>query len=191
MDNLKQLIDTLGITLTAVSAPFNPNMDDSQKMFHWACSISPKDRPLDGFNVMFSKGGGRLKVRDKVQTWAVAGATFNDVRKIKDNVRSYYYDFDRKRIMTHYGKITAWESDLAAQVLEAAPPTAEEVLDALLMEASALDYDTFEDWASDYGYDTDSIKARDTFHFIRRQSKNLIKLLGRENFRKAMEMERL
>jgi hypothetical protein len=190
MDNLKQLIETLGITLTSVSAPFNPNMDDSEKMFHWACCLSVKDRPLDGFNVMFSKGGAHLQLRAKPMFYG-HGAGTNDIREVKENVRSYYYDFDKKCIRKYHGTTSIWHSQLYALMLEAAPPTAEEVLDCMLMEASALDYDTFEDWASDFGYDSDSIKARDLFHFIRRQSKNLIKLLGRENFRLAMEMERL
>ena len=189
MDNLQQLIETLGITLTAVDAPFNPMMEDSSKMFHWACSLSVKDRPIDGFNVVFSKGGGFLEVNPKFKYWMVDGATNEDVQRIKDNIGSYYYDFDRKLVLTHFGRLSGWESILASKVLQAAPPTAEEVLDCLLSEAYVLDYDSFEDWANDFGFNSDSIKAQDTFHHIRKQSKNLIKLLGRKNFQLAMEME--
>jgi hypothetical protein len=193
MDNLKQLIGTLGINLTAVSAPFNPNMENSDKMFHWACCLSVKDRPLDGFNMMFSKGGGHLQLKERKPIFPLGiggGVTYNDVKNLKDNIRGYFYDFDLK-VIRKRGRTSMFEAELAGQMLEAAPPTAEEVLDCLLSDAMALEYDTFEDWASDYGYDTDSIKARDTFHFVRKQSKQLITLLGRENFRAAMAMERL
>jgi len=40
-----------------------------------------------------------------------------------------------------------------------APPLLRDVLHALLMDLSALDSPTFEEWAADAGYDTDSRKA--------------------------------
>lgn len=39
------------------------------------------------------------------------------------------------------------------------PPSAADVVSSLCLDASALDHATFEDWASDYGYDTDSRSA--------------------------------
>lgn len=190
MDNLTQLITPLGITLSFVSAPFNPNMENSDRMFHWACCINRTDAPLNGFNTMFSKGGRHLRVKAKHTMHFGGGTTQKDIKDVKDNVRSYFYDFDLRTIRKD-GRTSMFEAELANAMLEATPPTLEEILDCMLSDAIALDYDTFEDWASDYGYDTDSISARDTFHFIRKQSKQLITLLGRDGFRTAMEMERL
>ena len=41
-------------------------------------------------------------------------------------------------------------------------PKVADVMHSLLLDSSAVDMD-FEDWCSDFGYDTDSRKARDTY----------------------------
>lgn len=60
-------------------------------------------------------------------------------------------------------------------------PTAADVLDCLASDASGLG-GTFEDWCSDYGYDSDSRNAEKTFKAIEKQSKGLERLLGPELF---------
>lgn len=58
-------------------------------------------------------------------------------------------------------------------------PTAEDVLNALLSDASGYENaQGFEDWASEYGYDTDSRKAEQTYHLVRIQTQNLREFLG-------------
>lgn len=42
-------------------------------------------------------------------------------------------------------------------------PELRDVMCCLLMDASVLDYSSFEDWANEYGYDTDSRKAETTY----------------------------
>ena len=43
------------------------------------------------------------------------------------------------------------------------PPKLVDVLYSLVMDASALEYASFEDWASEYGYDADSRSAERTY----------------------------
>ncbi|PZO72311.1 MAG: hypothetical protein DI640_13130 [Sphingomonas taxi] len=42
-------------------------------------------------------------------------------------------------------------------------PNRLDVVNALLSDGAAIDYATFEDWASEFGYDSDSIKAKATY----------------------------
>jgi hypothetical protein len=56
-------------------------------------------------------------------------------------------------------------------------PTAEEVLESLASDASSADQ-SFEDWASDYGHDTDSRTAEFTFRQVQAQTAKLKRFLG-------------
>ena len=59
------------------------------------------------------------------------------------------------------------------------PPTLAEVLDRLASDAAGVDNaKDFEDWASEYGYDTDSRKAECLYNICRAQAQDLKRLLG-------------
>lgn len=59
------------------------------------------------------------------------------------------------------------------------PPTLEEVLDCLASDAAGYENaPLFEDWAGEYGYDTDSRKAEKTFRTVQEQAARLKKFLG-------------
>jgi hypothetical protein len=57
-------------------------------------------------------------------------------------------------------------------------PTIEEILDSLAMDVFNLDITGFEEWATEYGYDTDSRKAEKIYKACERASKALRKFLG-------------
>lgn len=58
-------------------------------------------------------------------------------------------------------------------------PSAEDVLNCLASDAAGYENArSFEDWCSEYGYDTDSRKAEKTFKTIERQATDLARLLG-------------
>ena len=60
-----------------------------------------------------------------------------------------------------------------------AEPKAEDVLDCLSSDAAGIENaQSFEDWCSEYGYDTDSRKAEKTFKTIEHQAKRLRNFLG-------------
>jgi hypothetical protein len=70
------------------------------------------------------------------------------------------------------------------------PPQLDEVLDCLAMDSQCREQ-TFEDWASDFGYDTDSIKAEKTWRACQENAAKLLHLLGQEGFDELMGIERL
>lgn len=73
------------------------------------------------------------------------------------------------------------------------PPTAEDVLDCLAMDASGYENaQSFEDWASEYGYDTDSRKAEKVYRIVKRQAQQLKRMLGDAPYNVLLwEVERL
>lgn len=72
-------------------------------------------------------------------------------------------------------------------------PDATDVLDTLASDASSIwNARDFEDWAGDYGYDTDSRQAYRTWQLTSRQAKRLQQFLGVELHRTLIEdVERL
>ena len=74
-------------------------------------------------------------------------------------------------------RLSVLEADLWENMTEPQPPTVDEVLWSLLMDSSGIrDGQTFEDWCSDYGSDTDSLKAHKTFDACRDEWAALIRL---------------
>lgn len=73
------------------------------------------------------------------------------------------------------------------------PAEASEVLDCMASDAAGVENaQSFEDWASEYGYDTDSRKAHRTYSICKRQAERLKKFLGDEAYEKLLwDMERL
>jgi hypothetical protein len=72
-------------------------------------------------------------------------------------------------------------------------PEPADVLDCLASDASgAENASSFEDWCSEYGYDTDSRKAEKTYRIIERQAEKLKNLLGGELYNELLwKTERL
>ena len=72
-------------------------------------------------------------------------------------------------------------------------PTLAEVLDCLASDASGVDNArSFEDWASEYGYDLDSRKAERTYQICKKQAQDLKALLGQDAYNQLLyDTERL
>lgn len=70
------------------------------------------------------------------------------------------------------------------------PPTAAEVLDALIMDSDAAETN-FEDWADSIGFDPDSRKAEKIYETCRKQAKELMNFLGMQAFLELKKCERL
>ena len=83
--------------------------------------------------------------------------------------------FDNRQMTVPYSMGSAHSND----------PEIEDVLECLASDASTLEYclnrePSFEEWAYDLGYDTDSRKAERTYKAIKQQAKELRRLLENE-----------
>lgn len=72
-------------------------------------------------------------------------------------------------------------------------PEAADVLDCLASDSAGVENaQGFDDWASEYGYDTDSRKAHKTYIICKRQAERLQKFLGDEAYNALLwDTERL
>ena len=72
-------------------------------------------------------------------------------------------------------------------------PTLADVLDCLASDAGGYENArSFDDWAAEYGYDTDSRKAEKTFRAIKRQAEQLKRTIGAEAYEELLyKTERL
>lgn len=144
---MDEFVRTHSISAKAERREANPNMDSEHEMDHWSVTLErPGERPMV---VVFSKGIGHRTV-----------AKFPHAIDPRGTVPYCRWDGCGERWPCH-GAV-------------AAPPTASEVLDCLASDASSYDNtQDFEDWAGDYGYDTDSRKAEHTYRAIAEQAKAL------------------
>lgn len=67
------------------------------------------------------------------------------------------------------------------------PPTSQDVLSCLASDAAGYENArSFEEWASEYGYDTDSRKAEKIFRSVKRQAEQLKRLLGDDSYQELL-----
>jgi len=68
------------------------------------------------------------------------------------------------------------------------PPTLTEVIYSLVLDAEVLDCNSFEEWAADMGYDTDSRAAEKRYSACREIAAALQRLIGTEAIEKFREL---
>lgn len=67
-------------------------------------------------------------------------------------------------------------------------PTIEDLLDCVASESNSFSYNSsFEDWASEFGYDEDSRKAEQTYKVCKEQSEKLRDFLGSDLYWELLE----
>lgn len=110
------------------------------------------------------------------------------VRRDDDGWEHYSYDVRLTR--GDESMRSPWKAGLALD-----EPTAVDVLESLILDAQgfynvargSVTPEAFEDWAHEYGYDSDSRKAYALFLQVATLTDNLHELLGSEDFETAMQ----
>lgn len=67
-------------------------------------------------------------------------------------------------------------------------PSTRDVLSSFLLDAGALDYASFAEWASEYGYDSDSIKAREAYDYCLTTALALRAALGNDTLEELRQL---
>lgn len=162
---LEQFITDTRIAMKVQSAPENPNLrGDEWEADHWFYTLNTSRRQMSGY---YSMGIGHR--------------TYKGSRPLEFN-RKVYRKGDRiPMILT--GKVQTLHTELVAKEFTPTAPTLAEVLDCLASDAATVENArTFEEWASELGYDTDSREAYKTYKVTKRQTEKLRALLGPEWF---------
>jgi len=167
MSTIVEFIKQHNLKLNYTVVPENPSMEDSQKtMNNYACWIvNGKSSIL----LYYSKGIG-------LRVWKRGFGVRLGKGEIPGQPAPY-----RSKPTIHYMENT-----------EPEPPKLDEVLDCMVSDvAGVIDGQSFEEWANEYGYDTDSRKAEKTYNACREEQRQLISLFGRAGLNELLKIERL
>ena len=165
MSNLETAIEKAGITFHAELAPANPHMDGSmpEGSLHFLCKIKNDTKlPVSELKTYYSVGPG------VVENWVRKHGPVHIRHKLQ-----YASSYMKPK--------TVHEQEMLAEVRAYGEkkyrPTAADVLGCLISDFTSIGR-TFEDWASDLGYDTDSRKAERTYLLVQSQAVTFRRLAG-------------
>jgi hypothetical protein len=130
----------LGLSMTSEFVPFSKSRNASEKMpsLNWKVTLLVNGRPIITTDYMAGSGHCPSYKQGK-QTWEDRNAIKFECENGK-----------RARLMRSTDHIIGGEK---------INPKFADVLHSLVSDAGAIDHASFEDWASEYGYDTDSRKG--------------------------------
>lgn len=171
---LAQFIAEHGITMTARRTALNRNMEGSEKMDNWLCTLRLRANKMTGkatMRVPFSMGTGNRKQPSEPMTYE-QWLRINDPNPTprtpasEANLRGNYRAYLERRA-------------------EPVKPDAADVLSCLASDAATGDQD-FTQWCNDLGYDYDSRKAFRTYRIVKRQTAKLRAFLGAAAFEQIL-----
>lgn len=115
------------------------------------------------------------------------GASIIDSQYYKDSIPNRTYTLDGKSRTGNYSitDIQKYMSAQKLQLVKGTPPKAYDVLTCL----TKYDPDTFENFCSEYGYDTDSKSAEKTYNAVKDEYKNICALFTDEEIEKLAEIQ--
>lgn len=127
------MLDAENIAVESVFVPFSKSRNAGSK------------HPTANWRVTLTHNG-----RPVVEADYTAGAYYlPSYKKLAKDARKLWAD-----------KILRLEAETGSKIIQ---PNRLDVVHALLSDGVAIDYASFEDWASEFGYDSDSIKAKATY----------------------------
>jgi hypothetical protein len=144
----QELINTYGLTLDAVFVPFSASRNKGEKFksLNWKVTLKRNGREIVTTDYMQGiTHAPSYKVN--FRTLQVRAAQWT-----RDNMVAIECETGRKAKLD-------FSNDAYPSRDKIAPPSIEGVLYSLLMDADVLDAGGFEEWASNFGYDTDSRQA--------------------------------
>lgn len=187
--NMSQFIESCGLSMSAVSIPsrtdtHNETPEDEkwrEGASHWRVTLT--NQAGKAYSVEYSMGsahrvwkkGAGLHVR------TYSGYIDCERREVKDGERLTQKYMNPKTIHL---------AEMVRELSEPVPPTTEDVLESLRLDVMGADNaDTFEDWAAECGYSTDSRRAESVYVACCDAAKRLRGLLGRANYETLMSVE--
>lgn len=163
------ITESLGLTFSAVFVPQSQsrNAGDKHRSLNWVVTFTKGDRDTPLLRTDYMQGIGH------VPKWP-NGMNSNDRRAAE------WEASEKGRYQPRRG------SSFITKPLPA--PEADDVLECLLSDATALDYGAFEVWAAEMGYDVDSRSAESAYNACIAAALRLRALIGDAGIEKAREM---
>lgn len=160
MTTFKKFADNAGLTLT--TQPERHVFNWKAKEYRYRCKLAAQDN-AEPMEFDYTMGAGLLEKR-KGQKWVAATLPFS-----------------RHGMTVHDARVFASQHRPRL-------PSLDDVLLSLALDSRALDL-CFEDWADDYGYDTDSREAERIYRLCVEQGLKLRAMLGWSRFNELLNCE--
>lgn len=168
--------EKLGLSLIVCSGPRGAVMDKDWPCIEYTLQLMRDGRPV--WTGDYRLGVGHVKAIQR----------FGYTIAMSESEKRFLAAWQAKPHANFLDK-QLW-AETAARLAKAqkVEPKLEDVCHSLLMDGSAFfDGETFEDWCGSLGYDTDSIKAKETFDACDKTGRELMRGLGRDNVKKLRE----
>lgn len=153
-DDREFILDAMGVTLDAVFVPFSQSRNKGEK------------NPSLNWRVTLKKDGREVIATDYMQGSGHCPA-YSSPTLFASGKRDEYTTQKRIAAECETGRTTSRgdhrTSSFDASGKKIAPPSVVNVLYSLMQDGRAIDSRDFADWCADYGYDTDSRKAEETY----------------------------
>lgn len=169
---LKAAMAALGLTIEAVFVPFSQSpRKEERKPYHslnWRVTLKHNGR--DVLTTEYMAGCGHAP------SYKQGRMTIAEDACVKWECEHGY-----RAIPTRGG------DPIRAPGSKQLTPNSADVIHSLVLDASAIDHSSFESWAGDYGYDTDSRKAEAIYRACVDIGLKLRAAIGDDGFRKLQE----
>lgn len=171
-EKIEAVAAELGITMTTVFVPWSQsrNKGEKQPSLNWEVTLHRKVGPGDGgvtvLTTDYSAGYGHCP------SYKPRATIFSD---------------KAVRFECKHGHAALGDNDCCFTAGKAILPEFADVLHSLASEAEVLDRSSFEEWASELGYDTDSRKAEGVYRACLEIALKLRNALGEDGLKKLQE----
>ena len=146
MDNIATVIESLGLTIKADFVPFSQSRSKGNKnpSLNWIVTLERNGVPVIVTDYM--AGSGHCPSYGKAAPSAWDRPNHYWIEAVCDFECEIGY---KAKMFTHYGGFTP---DRTAPI----KPKTDDVIYSLVTDSDVINYSGFEDWAENFGYDTDS-----------------------------------
>lgn len=161
-----------GLSLVVCSGPRGAVLDKDWPCIEYTLQLE-NDRRQVIWTGEYRLGVGHVDPKRYRTNTTISRASLEETRLIETWQSKPHAQFTNKQL---------W-ADAAAQIAKAqkVTPKLDDVMHSLLSDGSAFfDGQRFEDWASDLGYDSDSIKALKTFEACDKIGRDLARAMSRD-----------
>jgi hypothetical protein len=134
------------------------NKDDKSPSLNWLCDVTRKGRVIMA-GVQYTQGIGHAPAHKNAKRWGAAGTALLICQ------RAEHLEAATGFIAKPDGQGGVRQSNKPLP-----PPSDVDIISALCSDSEVLDYATFDGWASEYGYDADSIKAKRMYRICLEQA---------------------
>ena len=161
------LIDALGVDLSYTFIPFSEsrNKDLRHKSLNWVVTLTRHGVPV--FSTEYSAGIGHCP-------------SFKPGKLSVYDAEAIEIECERgRKAMNYAGRMVPSMALIVPKLLD--------VMYAIVMDYNVLDYNCFEDWADDYGYDSDSRQDESVYRSAMANSLKLRNGIGDSNMQDLID----